>query len=451
MNILWEQTVLLLFHDSTAFRAFIPAFALTFVLTPPEPGRKGICVYLLRLALTFLSMLAISILTATAVIVFRLPLYLYVLSDFIRALVVGTAYALFFCRYPTFVKSAMSGSIVAVTGVCANLCYSLGHTIDSYVTGMTIPVMVAIFGLLAAFALFMNRYSIMKVGELPRFGAVLLITINSLAIFTTLANQLLETAIYLPSEYSSIVYAVLLMLIFFSYLSIYFICAERNQTEKFRMENQMLRAGAEQIAMSRSNLQDLRQIRHDLKNSYTYMSALLSEGKYEELAKLLEAHSPARITPEFYVDCGNADISAILTVESSKAHAKGFRLVNTLVVPPTLPFEGGELFSILSNLIDNAIESNIRYGLTDDITVQINLRGEYLYICVTNRLPPQADAKTVLELKTHKQAPDEHGLGLQIVRRLAKKYNGYFLADVDNQRFVAEVLIDMMYKEAENQ
>ena len=450
MPSLWELTVRLLTQDSTVFRALVPAFALTFVLTPPAPGRKGLLEYLLRLGSTFLCMLVITIVFTAVITYLQLPMYLFTLSDFIRALVVVTIYALFFCRCPGTIKCAMSGSILAVTCICANLCYSLGHAIDNLVDGWTVPVMVAIFGILAAFALFMNRCSIMKIGELPRFAAILLITVNSLALFTTLTNQLLETVIQISNTYSYIVYAVLLMLIFSSYLSIYFICIERNQIEKYRVENQMLRAGAEQIAMSRANLEDLRRIRHDMKNAYTYMSTLLTQQKYDDLRKILDSFSPSKLIPEFYVDCGNSDVSAILTAESSKAHAKGIRLQHTLVVPPVLPFESGELFSLLSNLIDNAIDSNVRYGLDDDISVQINLKGEYLYICVTNKLPENTNIQALMEFKTSKNNPQDHGLGIQIVQRLTQKYNGHFLADVVNQHFVAEVLIDMMYKEAAN-
>ena len=167
------------------------------------------------------------------------------------------------------------------------------------------------------------------------------------------------------------------------------------------------------------------------------MSELVRAERYEDLKKTLDAFSPVNFQPECYVSCGNHDVSAILTMESRKAYEKGFCLKTMLVVPPTLPLEGGELCSLLTNLIDNAIEANIRFGLKDDIIVRISLKEQYLYIAVTNSLPPDADSRQLLQFRTSKAEPDEHGLGLQIVKRIAEKYNGHFLADVENSRFIA--------------
>ena len=42
-------------------------------------------------------------------------------------------------------------------------------------------------------------------------------------------------------------------------------------------------------------------------------------------------------------------------------------------------------------------------------------------------------------------------MGSQIVRRLAQKYHGHFLADVQDGKFIAEVMVDMLYtKDGEN-
>lgn len=437
--------------DHFILRSLILSFAVTYVLTPPELSRRSLMLYLLRLLGVETAMLVIQAGMAWVTFSLMLPMYWFMLSDFIRNMVITLLYAVFICRYTGLVKLTMGTSILAAISICVDLTFSLGRIVDSAAPGYTLPLLLLIYGILAAFALFEVHFSIAEVSDYPLSGAVLVIITNAIAISVTLTTQLLDTTTHLSNVYSVLVYSVLLILVCASYLAIYFICIERNETYKFKMENQMMRAGAEQIALTRSNLADLRRVRHDMKNAYAYMRALLDEKKYEELAKTLDTFSPQKLTPEFYVDCGNSDVSAILTVESTKAHNHGIRIRHTLIVPPVLPLEGGELFSLLSNLLDNAIESNLRYGITDDITVQMSLREQYLYIGVTNKIPATEDRGDLLRLKTRKGHPEEHGLGTQIVKRLAEKYNGYFLPDIDGDRFVAEVLIDMMYNKGRTQ
>ena len=434
--------------DFVPLRILVVAIATALVMTPPVWDRKGGFRFIGQVTGLILAFILMTVLNTYLIDIFQLPGYIHYLSDVFRDGFVISLYSIFCCRAPRAIKCAVSGSLLAVLTICGYMRFSVGRMISD--SGFSFLFLLFMQAVILSFAVFEYRFSLLKLEKYPVFGAVLIITTNTLAITGATAAQVLDTAGMLLGAYSILVYIILLILTAVGYLSIYFICKEHGESEKYKLENQMLRAGADQIALSRANLEDLRHIRHDLKNAHAYMSALLKEGRYEDLARVLEANSPVKITPEFYVDCGNSDISAILTAESSKAHSKGFRLQHTLMVPPVLPFESGELFSLLSNLIDNAIDSNERYGLTDDITVQINLREEYLYICVTNQLPPDVDTENLLKLKTGKDNPEEHGLGLQIVQRLAKKYNGYFLADVANQRFIAEVLMDMMYNKGGN-
>ncbi len=444
LSMLWQTITV----NNFLFRSGVISFAIVYALTPPMKGPHEWLKLVLRFLLLdcveiFLSTAAIFLINATG-----LPGYCMIIAEYLRHVLTGSIYALLFCNYPHKIKIVMSGTILAAIVTCANLSYSLGGLLRNTNTasGFTLPVLVLVYGLILGMAFFQIKYSIVDVPDFPIFGRILTITSNSLALLTVLAIQLLDTVFMITNLYSAVVYAVLLIFVFVCYLSVYFLCLERIESCRLKAENKMISAASEQIALSKSNLEELRKIRHDLKNKYTYMWMLLQEKRYDELNSVLESFSPHNLTPSFYVDCGNRDISAIMTAASSKAHDAGIRIQHTLLVPPVLPFDSVELFSLISNLIDNAIESNIRYGIMDDITVQMNLRETYLYICVTNRLPDNMPADGLLSFHSKKENPEDHGLGTQIVRKLTQKYNGHFLADVQDGRFIAEVMLDMFYK-----
>ena len=433
--------------DNFLIRSSIVSFSVVYVLSPPVKGQGSREWLKLIGKMALVKMISVLLSVAATMLLNSLnsPLFLLVLAEYVRNTIIVVGYSLIGCRYSRGIKTVMAGTILATIDVCVNLSYSLGHLVDQMVSGLTIPLLVLIYGMVLGMALFQQKFSVVDVPDFPKFGKILIITANTVTILMVLTMQLLDTVILMSGVYSVIVYVVLIIFVFVCYLSVYFICTERNESYRLKIENQMMHAGAEQIALSKSNLEELRKIRHELKNKYTFMWVLLHEKRYEELNTALESFSPHNFTPSFYVDCGNRDISAIMTAEASKAHDAGIRIQHTLFVPPVLPFDSSELFSLISNLIDNAIEADQRYGITDDITVQMNLREEYLYICVTNRLPDTAAAEEVLSLRTKKEKPEDHGIGTQIVRKLAQKYNGHFLTDVQNDRFIAEVMLDMMY------
>lgn len=432
--------------DNILISMIFVAFSIAIVLTPPQKNKKSLIRFCLQCACIYLVLIASSALVRVLIFWKDFPIYHMFSWNFLSELVVICLYAILFCHYAPLIRLTMAGSLAAAVLICTDLSHYLGHLASEISPYTTIPVLLLTYGLLAAFAIFEARKSLDHVTEFPRFGAVLISVINLLTITMAFLTQTLDTAFMTPSVYSMIVYAILLILTFTSYLSLYHICIEHEETARLKMENSIMRIGAEQVTLANQNLSDLRKIRHDLRNSYTYMSGLLKNGSYQELEQVIDSFNPDRLTPSFYVDCGNSTINAILTAESSKAHAKGIRLQTTLTVPPKLPFKTADLFSVLSNLIGNAVEADLRFGIQDDVLVQISLKEQYLYICVRNSLPASVDRAAVLKLQTSKKHPEEHGLGTKIVQRIAEKYNGYFLTDIDGRQFIAEVLLDMMYE-----
>ena len=174
------------------------------------------------------------------------------------------------------------------------------------------------------------------------------------------------------------------------------------------------------------------------------MLALLKNKEYENLEDALLEISQQKLRQDGQIDCGNVEVSAILTMEVMKARSKGMNIVTNIVVPPKLPFKNGSLLSIVSNMLDNAMDANERYGVDQEIEICMNLRGEYLYIAVFNYLPANVEKDKLLSLKSSKGNNPEHGLGTRIIQEIAEHYNGYAVFDIQNGMFVTEVMLDMM-------
>lgn len=207
----------------------------------------------------------------------------------------------------------------------------------------------------------------------------------------------------------------------------------------------MSEANNEMIQVSEKNLDYLRSLRHDIRNQYSYAEILLENGQYDEAKKFFRSIGNDIDVSLAYVDSGNKNIDAIINMEMSKADAKGVKTDVSVVVPPRLPFSDTALCSIISNLIDNAVEACVRFDLKQQgVCVRIYPRQDYLYICVKNTLPSDVDRDRLLSLNTVKSDSVNHGYGTQIVKRLVAQYDGYVTYSVENDEFIAEAMINMM-------
>ena len=104
-----------------------------------------------------------------------------------------------------------------------------------------------------------------------------------------------------------------------------------------------------------------------------------------------------------------------------------------------MPIQTSDLSSLISNLLNNAIEAS-RLVEAPEITVRIFPAAGYLCFQVRNR----ADAQTLQnnpQLATTKQEPEMHGFGLNIIRSIAEKYDGKAAFETNGDYFTARIML----------
>ena len=90
-----------------------------------------------------------------------------------------------------------------------------------------------------------------------------------------------------------------------------------------------------------------------------------------------------------------------------------------------------DLASLLQNLLDNAMEANLRLpeGKKKEIEAQL-MMGHELELVVRNR----AVVSEKMEFRTEKEDPQLHGIGLQLIREIAQKYHGDMHMEADPEQ-----------------
>lgn len=205
----------------------------------------------------------------------------------------------------------------------------------------------------------------------------------------------------------------------------------------------------EQLHVSQKNYENLQMLRHEVKNQYGYMQMMLREKQYDKLEKFFGECEDRVLETLPIVDCGNYVVNAILNMEGNKARYYGCRIEHKIAVPPRLPVADSDLCSVLTNLIDNAIEACGRAALPPEacaIGVEVRQQNRSLFIRVTNPLGG-ISAGQALALQTSKKDAAPHGYGTKIVKRIAEKYCGCVHYSTQGNTFIADVLLSLLPQE----
>ena len=266
-----------------------------------------------------------------------------------------------------------------------------------------------------------------KYSTVPKYCSGLIILISSIHIF---AHEIL-TGNGAVQTWVEIGFILIELVAFHLYYSI-----SKMYDEKVRLNVLYLKQERENYVMelARSEIEKIKELRHDMKNHYTFMSYLVEEGRTEELKEYFEQYSTELYDALQFSLCGNYAIDYILNFEIRRARARSVEIDYKILVPPQLPFEDKDLCSLLTNILDNAIEAAAKM---EDKTVELKLEwtNDVFLIHCSNATDRFTEGKISSHLPTTKDNRVAHGYGMKIIRSVVKKYNGVVKINVKDGKF----------------
>lgn len=294
-----------------------------------------------------------------------------------------------------------------------------------------------------AVLLFMRRFSTEKISFLPTFPAVLVTGIAAVGVLLQMGSE----AIGVPKSYAVLVAGCFWLLELVGYYMFYVVSMEYDKNLELLSIQHKEALDEELLAVSRDNFEEMHKIRHEIKNHLAYIKALAEHGEYEKLREYLVTVSGETEALFRFVECGNDVVNAVMNHAIKQAETRGVTVETQIVVPKVLPYRETELCSLLSNLMDNAVEGAAASGAEHPaVTVSIRPQQDYLFLRVTNPVDGSISDSRRLSLQTTKEDRRLHGYGTKIIRAVAERYQGSVKFDVRDGRFVADV---MLYLEEE--
>ncbi|MCL2311266.1 MAG: GHKL domain-containing protein [Firmicutes bacterium] len=145
---------------------------------------------------------------------------------------------------------------------------------------------------------------------------------------------------------------------------------------------------------------------------------------------------------------GNYIVDAIVSAKAALASAHNINFEHTISLPKDIAMENTDLCSILSNLLDNAIEACCKLSGNRYINFEMLTFRNQFSIRITN----STDGKYRIEngiFKTTKRG-DLHGIGMGHVKSIVESYGGIMDAEPKPEFFTARISIPLAL-EAESQ
>lgn len=356
-------------------------------------------------------------------------------------------------RCSTFAASFVL--IVSLTGV---LLPSLS-LLKRVSWGQVVPSLVSYVSMVAL-ALVIRRFSVRKFVFVPRGFVVLIVIMDVLGALAgvsfitytsdyvtartdSYANIILNRYEQAVSQVNLIVDVSFLLLIVLAYLMFYMLAREHDERTEMLVTRKSMVDNVDVANVTKSMYDSLREVRHEIKNHDAYMLSLIDAGEFDKLRDFLESYTLGHAEVLRQVACGNVVVDAVVNAKLALARSHGVEIETMLAVPPELPYDGDDVFCLLSNLLDNAIEGTVAKGDgAGPIQLKITPEAGYYFFTVSNPCNPS----TVQHgerggLVTSKKNDDIHGFGTRVIAHIAEKYHGQASFAVKGETFVASAML----------
>lgn len=218
------------------------------------------------------------------------------------------------------------------------------------------------------------------------------------------------------------------------------ICSSYKKENNMRALYSDFYAVKEQLAIQFQASNKMKKIRHDIKNHLYSVSSLLEKGEYEKAKELLcEINISAdKLQPSLHQTTGNGLVDAMIAYKAAVCEGNNIFFEYSLETLPEMAIPSSAISSVLSNLLDNAIEASLSSD-NPEVRIKVFMYKDYFTVIVKNtfsRVRRKNDT-----LMTDKENKEFHGLGMEIVKEVCKENGGFYKWETIGNVFVSNAIM----------
>ena len=275
--------------------------------------------------------------------------------------------------------------------------------------------------------------------------APLKLVIPSLLIpVSTIAIEMIIISVSDISPFKVVLSVIILFTINFIVFVLYNYLYEMYQEKmKNAISNQEKEYYYKQCQLMQQSVEEVRDFRHDFNNHISVLNELIESNQnssaLQYIGDLIESNQKQR---SVYSLTGNIPVDSILNykLNSISSIINDISLKINITIPTELNIEIMDISTILTNLLDNAIDAIRNAGDNKILNINLIYRKGILVIIIENSF----DGVVLYEngeIITTKKDKGIHGKGLSNVRKTAEKYNGLLRVSHNEDVFTSEILL----------
>lgn len=242
------------------------------------------------------------------------------------------------------------------------------------------------------------------------------------------------------------IYAIILQLFLILLLIVYVRYTDSLRRNKLSMLQQVSsNYQLDTLRLRLRNEEELRTLRHDMKNHMLLLEHYLVDEKNPKAAQayiesLLSEIGRTKST----VETGLTLLDGLFAQKIDSAHAKGIETTVDFDGRPLSMLEDIDICALFGNLWDNAIEASIKVEPSENREIFIQGRRDknQYFISMKNRYSGKLSFMEGLPV-TSKMNKENHGYGLRNVRRIVGKHNGVLTLDTEDNHFIIGIMFPL--------
>lgn len=192
----------------------------------------------------------------------------------------------------------------------------------------------------------------------------------------------------------------------------------------------------------RENYNIQRQRTHEYKNQIVCMDMLMKKKDYSKLEDYIGNISDGLDAQLDMVDTNNDVVNAIFNAKYYEAIKNDVLVVLKINDLSDIKISDNDIVTILSNLLDNAIEAAKQCDIGKRIVkIKMLYEDAVLSIAVSNSYKAEPVLTEDGYIRTTKKDREEHGWGMRNVVETLEKYNAEYIIDYKNGEFVFSIIM----------
>lgn len=193
-----------------------------------------------------------------------------------------------------------------------------------------------------------------------------------------------------------------------------------------------------QLEMYRSISENQKRKTHEYKNEISCMKRLLAKKQYDKLEEYVKMSLNGELDT---INTNNIIANAVINTKYQEADEKGVVFVFRVNDLSELRIKDEDIVTILSNLLNNAIEACEKCEGKKVIKFKFVKEDDLIIIAVRNTFQDPVVYKNGVIKSTKTTDVEEHGIGIKNILRIVEKYNGSYVIEEQGKEFYFSIII----------